>query len=140
MQAAFLLKKMPWHRRFSVKFAKFLRTPVLSNPSGRNLSKISNWDRCSRTSLIDAWDSFCKTYVSKVIQDTCQWKPTTLGQPKFNFITLNFSGAHFFVHARSGMQWASVQPIEFGRERSGDIAPYSAPYSAKNWIKKELQT
>ena len=85
-----------WHRRLSVKFAKFLRTSVLSNPSGRNLSKISNWDRCSRTSLIDAWDSFCKTYVSKAIQDTCQWKPTTLGQPKFNFINAQFFGRAFF--------------------------------------------
>ena len=34
---ATLLKKRPWHRCFSVKFVKFLRTPLLQNTSGRLL-------------------------------------------------------------------------------------------------------
>ena len=36
---ATLLKKRFWHRCFLVKFAKFLRTPILQNNSGRLLLK-----------------------------------------------------------------------------------------------------
>ena len=38
LRTATLLKKRLWHRSFSVKFAKFLRTPLLQNTSGRQAS------------------------------------------------------------------------------------------------------
>ena len=37
LRLATLLKKSLWHRCFSVNFAKFLRTPLLQNTSGRLL-------------------------------------------------------------------------------------------------------
>ena len=37
LRPATLLKKRLWHRCFSVKFMKFLRTPLLQNTSGRLL-------------------------------------------------------------------------------------------------------
>ena len=37
LRPATLLKKRLWHRCFSVKFVKFLRTPLLQNTSGRVL-------------------------------------------------------------------------------------------------------
>ena len=39
LRPATLLKKRPWYRRFTVNFAKFLRTPSLQNTSGLLLLK-----------------------------------------------------------------------------------------------------
>ena len=38
LRPATLLKKRLWYRCFPVNFAKFLRTPILQNTSGRLLS------------------------------------------------------------------------------------------------------
>ena len=43
-----LLKKEPWHKCFSVNFAKFLRTPFLQNTSGGLLLcsiAFSDWEQ-----------------------------------------------------------------------------------------------
>ena len=40
LRPATLLKKRLWHRCFPANFAKFLRTPILQNTSGRLLLKI----------------------------------------------------------------------------------------------------
>ena len=40
LRPAALLKKRLWHRCFAVNFAKFLRTPILQNTSGRLLQLI----------------------------------------------------------------------------------------------------
>ena len=37
LRPATLLKKRPWHRCFTMNFAKFLRTPFIQNTSGRLL-------------------------------------------------------------------------------------------------------
>ena len=41
LKPATLLNKRLWHRCFTVNFAKFLRTPVLRNTSGRQLLNLS---------------------------------------------------------------------------------------------------
>ena len=40
LRPAALLEKRLWHRCFAVNFAKFLRTPILQNTSGRLLQLI----------------------------------------------------------------------------------------------------
>ena len=53
-----LLKKRPWHRCFSMNFAKFLRTPFLQNTSGRLLLWMICLKREATIGLVDYFKSF----------------------------------------------------------------------------------
>ena len=43
LRPATLLKRRLWYRCFPVNFAKFLRTPILQNTSGRLLLYLQSW-------------------------------------------------------------------------------------------------
>ena len=55
---ATLLKKRLWHRRFTVNFAKFLRTPFLQNTSGRLFGR-----RVSLIPQIQIGDKFITNFI-----------------------------------------------------------------------------
>ena len=57
LRAATLLKKRLWHRRFSVNFVEFLRTPFLQNSSGRLLFGLVS-ERFSETVTDDCQISY----------------------------------------------------------------------------------
>ena len=78
---ATLLKKRPWHRCFPVNFAKFLRTPVLQNTSGRLLlcfMVFSDW--ASKTFAIGK----SNVVVSIIVYRSILWnfRETQVEQPK----------------------------------------------------------